>query len=113
MSDAPWYFDAVEIDRRAAHAAMHELGFTAMAVAEALALLEADIPLVVEDWRGGARRTFDEQMPGVLEAGHQLVAVLTTAATAVSAALESGDHERQLRADLRAAHVADTGTTDG
>ena len=113
MSDAPWYFDAVETDRRSAHAAMHELGFTAMAVAEALALLEADIPLVVEDWQGGARRTFDEQMPGVLQAGHQLVAVLTTAATAVSTALESGDHERQLRADLRAAHLADTGTTGG
>ena len=52
-------------------------------------------------------------MPGVLQAGHQLVAVLTTAATAVSAALESGDHERQLRAGLRAAHLADRGTTGG
>ena len=86
MSDEPWYFDAVATDRRSATDAMHELGFTAIAIGEALALLEADIALVVEDWEGGARRAFDEQMPGVLGAGHQLVAALTTAATAVTTA---------------------------
>ncbi len=111
MSDEPWYFDAVATDRRSATDAMHELGFTAIAIGEALALLEADIPLVVEDWEGGARLAFDEQMPGVLGAGHQLVAALTTAATAVTTALESAHHERQLRHDLRAAHEADTEAT--
>ena len=111
MADEPWYFHRVDTDYRSATDAMHELTFTAMALGEALALLEADIPLVVEDWSGAARLAFDEQMPGVLEAGHQLVAVLMTAATGVNTALESGDHERRLRAELREAHEAEAGVS--
>lgn len=111
MADEPWYADDVVTDDRSATDAMHHLAFTGTAVAEALALLEADIPLVVEDWSGGARLAFDAQLPGILAAGHQLVAALTAAATGVDAALESGVHERQLRRQLRDA--SDAGTSGG
>lgn len=101
MAEEPWYFEEVVYSHDTASDAMHELTFAAISVQEALSLLEHDIPTVVEDWRGQARLVFDEEMPGILEAGHQLVATLLAAATAVEAAEESALEERLLRESLQ------------
>jgi hypothetical protein len=103
----PWYFEDVKKDHESAHDLEHTLGYGAIGVAEALALLQADIPVVVEDWAGSARWLFDEQMPGILEAGHQLVAVLQATVSAVSAAYENAYAEASLREDLRESYLAD------
>lgn len=104
--DRPWYFDGVVYDRDTAHDAVHGLSYAAIGLGEALALLEADIPVVVEDWTGTARLVFDDHMPGILAAGHQLAAVLLAAGSSVMAAYESAYQESRLRSELRAAHAA-------
>jgi hypothetical protein len=106
MSDRPWYFDDIVYDYDTADDTVHGLAYAAIGLAEALALLEADIPVVVDDWAGTARLVFDEQMPAILTAGHQLVAVLSAAGSSVMASYESAYQERQLRSQLRAAHDA-------
>jgi uncharacterized protein YukE len=103
----PWYFDEVVHDDDTAHEVTHTLAFGAIGLAEALAILEADMPVVVEDWEGRARWVFDEEMRGILAAGHQLVAVLQAAAASVTAAQESASQEAQLRAGLREAYWAE------
>ncbi len=112
MADEPWFFERVVQDKGSADDAVHSLSYAAMGLGEALALLEADIPTVVEDGRGKARMVFDEQMPGILTAGHQLVAVLLTAAVSVGAAHESAALEEGLRASLRAAHYEELARSD-
>ena len=103
----PWYFDDVVHDHDTAHDAAHTLGFGAIGLEQALALLIADIPVVVEDWRGRARWVFDEQMPAIVESGKQLSAVLQTATAGVMSAHERASLEADLRAELRAAPDAD------
>ena len=105
--ERPWYFEGVVHDYDTADDLVHGLSYGAIGLGEALALLETDIPSVVEDWHGGARSLFDEQMPGILAAGHQLVAVLLAGGSAVMAAYESAHLEAQLRVDLRTADEAD------
>jgi hypothetical protein len=103
----PWYFEDVLHDYDTAHELTHTLGYGAIGLAEALAILEADIPVVVEDWEGRARWVFDEEMRATLAAGHQLVAVLQAAGASVMAAHESASAESQLRAELREAYRAE------
>lgn len=105
--DRPWYFGEVVHDYDTADDVVHGLAYAAIGLGEALALLEADIPVVVEDWEGDARLVFDEQMPGILTAGHQLVAVLLAAGSSVMAAYESAYQESRLREQLRSAHQAE------
>ena len=105
--DRPWYFEGVVHDHETADDLTHQLSYGAIGLGEALALLETDIPTVVEDWHGDARALFDEQMPLILAAGHQLVAVLLTGGSSVMAAYESAYLEAQLRANLCAAYEAD------
>jgi len=106
VTDRPWYVEGVVYDHDTADDAVHGLAHAAIGLSDALALLEADIPVVVEDWEGKARLVFDEQVPGVLEAGHQLVAALLTAGSSVMASYESAYQEAQLREELRAASEA-------
>lgn len=116
MADEPWYFSPVTCDDDTSDQAVHGLSYAAIGLGEALALLEADIPVVVDDWHGTARMVFDDEMPGILEAGHQLVAVLLAAAVSVGAAYESAQAERTLRSSLREAYAVDQArmaTTDG
>lgn len=108
--ERPWYFERVVHDHDSADDLVHGLSYGAIGLGEALALLETDIPTVVEDWHGGARALFDEQMPGILAAGHQLVAILLAAGSSVMAAYESAHLEEQLRAELRTADEADRST---
>jgi hypothetical protein len=103
----PWYFDEVVHDDDTAHEVTHTLAFGAIGLAEALAILEADMPVVVEDWEGRARWVFDEEMRGILASGHQLVAVLQAAGASVTATQESASREAQLRAELRDAYSAE------
>jgi hypothetical protein len=105
--DRPWYFGDVVHDYDTADDVVHGLAYAAIGLDEALALLEADIPVVVEDWEGDARLVFDEQMPGILTAGHQLVAVLLAAGSSVMAAYESAYQESQLREQLQSAYEAE------
>lgn len=107
MADEPWYFGEVVSDHDTSHDAMHELSYAAISLQEALTLVETDIPVVVEDWQGKARVAFDDEMPGILEAGHQLASLLLATATAVEAAHESAYEEMQLRRELRDAHVTE------
>lgn len=104
--DRPWYFEGVVYDHDTADDTVHGLTYGAIGLGDALALLETDIPTVTEDWQGYARLVFDEQMPGILAAGHQLVAVLLAAGSSVMAAYESAYQESQLRSELRAAYQA-------
>ena len=108
--ERPWYFESVVHDHDTADDLTHQLSYGAIGLGEALALLETDIPTVVEDWHGDARALFDEQMPLILAAGHQLVAVLLAGGSSVMAASESARLEAQLRAELRAAYEADQAT---
>jgi hypothetical protein len=103
----PWYFEDVVYDLDSADDAMHELALAATSVGEALALVEADVPVVVEDWEGEARLVFDTEMSGILEVGHQLVAMLVAAGSAVVAASESASAEAGLRVSLREAYEAE------
>jgi hypothetical protein len=111
----PWFFEDVVFDRDAADDAVEELALAATSLGDALALVEADVPVVVEDWEGQARAVFDEEMSAVLAAGHQLLALLLAAGSAVVAASEGAwDEQRRrdwLRADLEAAvlHAAGAG----
>lgn len=109
----PWYFGEVVHDHDTADDLVHSLSYAAIGLGEALALLEADIPVVVEDWEGDARLVFDEQMPGILTAGHQLVAVMLAAGSSVMAAYESAFHESQLREQLRSAYEAERAVAAG
>jgi hypothetical protein len=111
--ERPWYFEGVVHDHDTADELVHQLSYGAIGLGEALALLETDIPTVVEDWHGDARAVFDEQMPMILAAGHQLVAVLLAGGSSVMAAYESAHLEAQLRANLRAAHDVDASTAAG
>jgi uncharacterized protein YukE len=104
MAERPWFYETVVSDHETADTALHQLTYCAISLGEALALLEADIPVVVDGWDGLARQAFDQQMPGILSAGHQLVSVLLAAGAAVTAAYESSVHEADLRARLRADH---------
>jgi hypothetical protein len=97
----PWYFEDVVFDRDAADDAVEELALAVTSLGDALALVEADVPVVVEDWDGRARVVFDEEMSAVLATGHQLVALLLAAATAVVAATEGASDEQQRRERLR------------
>jgi hypothetical protein len=106
----PWYFETVEASYETADEGADQLGYMAVSLGDALALLEADIPVVIEDWHGRARLAFDEQMQGILEAGHQLRAVLLAGGESVSAAYESAQCERHLRASLRRAWADDEAT---
>jgi hypothetical protein len=108
--ERPWYFGGVVHDDDTADDLVHGLSYGAIGLGEALALLETDIPSVVDDWHGGARALFDEQMPGILAAGHQLVAILLAAGSSVMAAYESAHLEAELRSQLRAADQADRST---
>lgn len=103
----PWFFEDVLHDDDTAHELTHTLGYGAIGLAEALTILEADMPVVVEDWEGRARWVFDEEMRATLAAGHQLVAVLQAAGASVMAAHESASAEAQLRAELREAYRAE------
>jgi uncharacterized protein YukE len=107
MADEPWYLAEVTYDDDTGHDAMHELSYAAISLQEALTLVETDIPVVVEDWEREARRVFDDEMPGILEAGHQLVSLLLATATAVEATQESAFEERQLREGLRDAYLTE------
>lgn len=111
--ERPWYFSEVIYDHDTADDLVHDLTYAAIGLGEALALLEADIPVVVEDWEGDARLVFDEQMPGILTAGHQLVAVLLAAGSSVMAAFESAYQESQLREQLRSAYDAEQAVAAG
>lgn len=102
----PWFFEDVVYDAQAADDAMHELALAATSLGDALALVEADGPVVVEDWRGESRHVFDEEIVGLLTAGHQLVALLTAAGAAVVAASESAYDEQRRRLSLRRDHEA-------
>ena len=104
MTGRPWFYEAVVSDGETADTALHQLAYCAVSLGEALALLEADVPVVVDGWDGLARQAFDQQMPGILAAGHQLISVLLAAGAAVTAAYESSVHEADLRARLRADH---------
>jgi uncharacterized protein YukE len=104
MAGWPWFYEAVVSDHDTADTAIDELGFCAVSLGEALALLTADIPSVVDGWEGLARRAFDDEMPGILEAGYQLASMLLAAGVAVGAAYESSAREIDLRAQLRADH---------
>lgn len=106
-ADRPWYFEGVVHDHGSADDLVHQLSYAAIGLGEALALLETDIPTVVEDWHGDARALFDEQMPLILAAGHQLVAILLAGGSSVMATYESARFEAQLRAELRAGYEAD------
>ena len=112
-AERPWYFEGVVHHYDTADDLVHGLSYGAIGLGEALALLEADIPTVIEDWEGGARVVFDEQMPGILAAGHQLVAVLLAGGSAVMAAYESAHLEDQLRRDLRTAYLAEPSAAAG
>jgi hypothetical protein len=111
--DRPWYFSEVVHDDDTADDVVHGLAYAAIGLGEALALLEADIPVVVEDWEGDARLVFDEQMPRILTAGHQLVAVLLAAGSSVMAAYESAHQESRLREQLRSAYEAEQAVAAG
>lgn len=52
-----WRFDFA-----AADAAADELLLTAQSLLEAVALIEADIPVVTDDWTGRFREVFDVEM---------------------------------------------------
>jgi hypothetical protein len=104
MSGRPWFYEAVVSDHDTADEALHQLTLGSISLGEALALLAADIPSVVDGWEGVARRDFDDQMPGVIAAGYQLVSALLAAGVAVTAAYEDSVLESGLRARLRADH---------
>jgi hypothetical protein len=106
MSGRPWFYEAVVSDHDTADEALHQLTLSSISLSEALALLAADIPSVVDGWEGMARLAFDDQMPGVLTAGYQLASALLAAGVAVTAAYESAVLEGDLRARLRADHEA-------
>lgn len=107
MSGRPWFYEAVVSDHDTADEVLHQLTLCSISLGEALALLTADIPSVVDGWEGLARLAFDEQMPGILVAGHQLASALLAAGVAVTAAYESSVLEGDLRARLRADHEAE------
>lgn len=107
MSRRPWFYEAVVSDHDTVDDALHELTLCSISLDEALALLTADIPSVVDGWEGVARLAFDEQMPGILVAGHQLASALVAAGVAVTAAYESSVLEGDLRVRLRADHEAE------
>jgi uncharacterized protein YukE len=105
----PWFFEDVVFDGDAADDAVEELALAATSLGDALALVETDVPVVVEDWEGQARAVFDEEMSAVLAAGHQLLALLLAAGSAVVAASEGARDEQRRREWLRAEAEAAAG----
>lgn len=112
----PWFFDDVVHDSDQAADAADGLARAAGSLSDALQLLEHDIPDIVEDWAGPARWTFDADMPGILEAGHQLLATLVSGVSAVAYYDELAANEVTRRQALREQWQADQNSdiaTDG
>ena len=107
MTAEPWYEAEVLYDHGTASDAVFELIFAAQSLQEALALVESDVPAVVEDWTGEARIGFDHEMAGLVEVGHQVAALLSAAALGVDVAEDQAHEEVHLREELRAAHDAE------
>lgn len=61
---------AVRFDHAAADAAVNQLTLTADALVAAVALLQADAPIVTTEWRGRFRHSFD------VESGRHALAML-------------------------------------
>jgi hypothetical protein len=103
----PWFFDAVFHDSEQAMAAQAGLANAAGSLSEALALIETDLPVVVEDWTGSARWAFDVEMRSVLEAGHLLLASLVAGVSAIAFHDELARNEVTRRDALRESWRAD------
>jgi hypothetical protein len=103
----PWFYEDVRYDWQTSQDAFLELTLAAESLAEALGLVEADVPLVVDEWSGHARIAFDEDMRELIETGHQVVALLLGAATAVQTAEHAAYEESRVRSELRTAHEAE------
>jgi hypothetical protein len=113
VAEQPWYFGEVVYDECSALDAVHELSAAAASLQEALGVVEADVPVVVEEWAGRARMVFDEEMPVVLAVGHALVHQLLAAAVQVETTRMAAHDELQVRTSLRQAYDEEQAVADG
>lgn len=77
--------DAPAFDLTAADAAARELELTAQALSEVVSVLEADVPIVTEDWAGRFREVFDVESARYDVAARMLAADLLVLAAAIRA----------------------------
>jgi hypothetical protein len=100
-------WDDVRTDPVATEELVRQLVASASAVADALAVLDRDVPSITEDWTGPHRQVFDDELAHLRRRGAELVARLLAGASAAAALQAAADGEQRLRTRLRQQAMAE------
>ena len=109
----PDLWSNVRADSLATDALVTELVATSGALGEVAAILDADGPIIAEDWAGPHRDAFDGERAELAAAVRALAEDLLVVAASATALLAAAEGEQHLRMRLRSQALADAACEPG
>jgi hypothetical protein len=103
----------VRVDPVATDALIEQLVATSGALGEVAAILDADGPVIADDWGGPHRDAFDDERTRLVTSARAAAEELVRVASAAAALLSAAEGEQHLRMRLRSQALAETACQPG